>query len=93
MADKFETIQRKFLWGYFSSDFDYHLLRWIIVKLPMLDEGLDVENLGIFNEALLGKWLWRFMNEKVNLWRRWFALNMVRRALVRVLLDPFVLMS
>ena len=70
MAAKLEAIQRKCLWGSFGADFNYYLVRWDIVKLSMLEGGLRIRNLKIFNEALLGKWLWRFMNEKTNHWRR-----------------------
>ncbi|RVW49097.1 hypothetical protein CK203_084438 [Vitis vinifera] len=32
--------------------------------------GLGVKNLGLFNKALLGKWAWRFANEKKALWNQ-----------------------
>ena len=57
MAVKLEAIQRNFLWGSFGSDFKFHLVRWNIVKQPLLLGGLGIRDLRLFNEALLGKWL------------------------------------
>lgn len=32
--------------------------------------GLGIKNLEKFNMALVGKWLWKSLNEKSNLWVR-----------------------
>jgi len=40
------------------------------VKQPLHLGGLGIRDSRLSNEALLGKWLWRFMNEKDNLWRK-----------------------
>ena len=40
------------------------------MKQPLLLGRLGIRDLRLFNEALLGKWQWRFMNEKGNLWRK-----------------------
>jgi len=75
VAHKMEALQRNFLWGSFGSDFKFYLVRWNMVKQPISLGGLGVKDLRLFNEALLEKWLWRFLNEKGNLWREVVAIG------------------
>jgi len=75
VAGKLEAIQRSFLGGSFGSDFKYYFVRWNIVKQAVTQGCLGIRDLCLFNEALLGKWFWRFMNEKGNLWRKVVATN------------------
>jgi len=64
-----------------------------MVKLPVPKGVLGVRDLTIFNEAFLGNWLWRFMNEKSNLWRRVVCMKFGEDGLDGHLLNIMVLMD
>lgn len=53
-----------------GEEFKYHLVNWKQVCTPICSSGLGIRNLVLFNQALLGKWLWRFAIEKRALWRQ-----------------------
>ncbi|KAL5700050.1 hypothetical protein ACHQM5_025549 [Ranunculus cassubicifolius] len=46
-----------------------HWVRWERLSLPKELGGLGCKRLKAMNEALLGKWLWRFGEERDHLWR------------------------
>jgi hypothetical protein len=69
VAKRIEKIQRNFLWGNSEEVINFHLVRWDHICTPYSNGGLNIRNLRRFNEALLGKWLWRFGVEREALWR------------------------
>jgi len=69
VASCIEKLHRDFLWGGLGEEFKYHLVSWSTVCFPISEGGLRIRNLRIFNQALLGKWLWRFAHEREALWR------------------------
>ena len=75
MAMRLEHIQRNFLWGSSAECFKYPLVAWEKVCLPRELGGLGIRNLVSFNQALLGKWLWRYGHETTHLWRRVIAMK------------------
>ena len=70
VAIRLERIQRNFLWGSSVECFKYPLVAWEKVCLPRELGGLGIRKLVPFNQALLGKWLWRYGHETSRLWRR-----------------------
>ena len=75
MATRLERIQRNFLWGSSVECFKYPLVAWENVCLPRELGGFGIRKLVPFNQALLGKWLWRFGYETSHLWRRVIAMK------------------
>jgi hypothetical protein len=70
VVNRIEKLQRDFLWGGLGDEKRFHLLRWDKVCLPIQNGGLAIKNLRLFNQALLGKWIWRFGKERDHLWRK-----------------------
>jgi hypothetical protein len=69
VAKRIEKIQRDFLWGGMNDEFKHHLVEWAKVCTPIDEGGLGIRNIRRFNQALLGKWLWRFAHEEGAWWR------------------------
>jgi hypothetical protein len=70
VAKRIEKIPLNFLWGTSEEVINFHLVNWDHICTPYLNGGLNIRNLRRFNEALLGKWLWRFRVEREALWRQ-----------------------
>ena len=73
VADRLERIQRNVLWGRSTDVFKYSLVAWEKVVWPVEVGGLGIWRIGLFNQALLEKWLWRFGKEAPHLWRQVIA--------------------
>ena len=69
VALRIDKIQRDFLWGGIGEGKKFHLINWHQVYQPLKSGGLGFRNIRLFNRALMGKWLWRYGNEKDALWR------------------------
>jgi hypothetical protein len=75
VAKRIEKIQRDFLWGGVGDEIKFHLVNWSKVCMTTEMGGLGVRNLIQFNQALLGKWLWRFANEGEAWWRKFVEMK------------------
>ena len=69
VALRIDKIRRDFLWGGMGEGKKFHLVNWSHECQPLKMGGLGVQNLRIFNQVLLGKWLWRYGNKENTFWR------------------------
>ena len=67
VAKRLEKVQRDFLWGGMGDEPKLHLVSWNQVCHPLRSSGLGIQKMHKFNQALLGKWLWRYMQMRVRL--------------------------
>jgi hypothetical protein len=69
VAKRLELLQWEFLLSGMGDEAKFHLVNWHRVCTPIKAGGLGVRNVIKFNLVLLGKWIWRFVQERKALWR------------------------
>lgn len=70
IENQLKSAQCRFLWGGKEGIRKLAWVGWDKVCRPMEEGGLGIKDLGMFNKALRGKWIWRFLVEKGNLWQK-----------------------
>jgi hypothetical protein len=64
VANRLDKLQRDFLWGGIGNEAKFYLVNWNMICTPLQSGGLGVHNFIHFNQALMGKWLWRYGRER-----------------------------
>ena len=70
VAEKIESIQRRFLWNGLDDKRKIHWIDWRTVCLSKCKGGLGIGNIRAINQALLAKWVWRFSLETNAFWKQ-----------------------
>ncbi|KAE8713501.1 hypothetical protein F3Y22_tig00110206pilonHSYRG00009 [Hibiscus syriacus] len=50
-----------------------HWVRWNTICMPLSGGGMGFADLNLTNRALLGKWVWKFANDKNSLWKNFLC--------------------
>ena len=64
MLDKLDYFRSRFVWQANNHKEKYRLVKWNITCQPKDQGGLGVKNLGVQNQCLLSKWLFKLINEE-----------------------------
>ncbi|KAL8554378.1 hypothetical protein ACS0TY_002529 [Phlomoides rotata] len=63
-------LTRAFLWGGDGDNKKIPWVSWADLCKDTSEGGLGFKDVGMFNQALIGKWVWRVLTEKNRLWTR-----------------------
>ncbi|KAE8701523.1 leghemoglobin C2-like [Hibiscus syriacus] len=73
ISQQLNSLMSNFLWGGGGEKKRMHWVSWKKICKPLSGGGLGVVDLNLTNRALLGKWVWKFANEKDSIWKKFFC--------------------